>query len=419
MTKVYVDHISPRITYAFDFIFESRGLEYQFIEDRDQAECIYSQNCLASEPTVVMAAFMLSDKIEPLKPKVAELNSGLECFSFDEVFDPIASIFYTLSRYEEYTCLKTDEYGRFPLEQSHAPLSWLTKSMCDRWAEEVLKETGVDLSLVKNEGQFIPTFDIDNTYAYKLKTGKIKFGSMLKDALRRDKQRLQERKLVLSGEIPDPYDTFDTIRSVKRRFSQTKVFWLIGKRGAKDRNISIHNSEHQELIKSLSADGVEIGLHPSFGSFGSKSIVRREKETLEKICSTSITFSRQHYLRFKVNSTYPNLYTLGFQHEYSMGYAEHVGFRSGTARAHVWFDLRKNEITEFIVHPFAYMDGTLREYMKLSIEKSKIQIGELHHEVTRYGGDFVFIWHNETIGDYGNWKGWKDVLDFTLSLGNE
>ena len=419
MTKVYVDHISPRITYAFDFIFESRGLEYQFIEDRFQADCVYSQNCLTSDPTVVMAAFMLSDKIERLKPKLAELNSGVECFSFDEVFDPIASIFYTLSRYEEHTCLKMDEYGRFSLEQSNAPLEWLRKTMCDRWAEEVLTRTGVDLSLVKNEGQFIPTFDIDNTYAYKLKTGKIKFGSMLKDVLRRDKQRLEERKLVLSGEIPDPYDTFDTIRSVKKRFPQTKVFWLIGKRGAKDRNISIHNSEHQELIKLLSTDGVEIGLHPSFGSFGSKSIIKVEKETLEKVCSASIDQSRQHYLRFRVDSTYSDLLALGFKHEYSMGYAEHVGFRSGTARPHFWFDLKNNSISEFTLHPFAYMDGTLREYMKLSIEESKIQIGELFDEVTRYGGDFIFIWHNETIGDSGNWKGWKDVLDFNLSLGNE
>ena len=110
--------------------------------------------------------------------------------------------------------------------------------------------------------------------------------------------------------------------------------------------------------------------------------------------------------------------SVGFVHEYSMGFAEHVGFRSGTARSHNWFDLLSNQSTDLIIHPFAYMDGTLREYMNLSQDESKTMIRQLFDEVKRYGGDFIFIWHNETIGDYGNWKGWSDVLDFTFILLN-
>ena len=65
------------------------------------------------------------------------------------------------------------------------------------------------------------------------------------------------------------------------------------------------------------------------------------------------------------------------------------------------------------------MDGTLNEYMNLSISESKQKIKDLFTEVSTFGGDFIFIWHNETIGDYNKWKGWSEVLHYTLSLKDE
>jgi hypothetical protein len=41
---------------------------------------------------------------------------------------------------------------------------------------------------------------------------------------------------------------------------------------------------------------------------------------------------------------------------------------------------------------------------------------DLFSEVKNYGGEFSFIWHNETIGDYRTWKGWKAVFEWSISL---
>lgn len=420
MIKIHVDHISPRITYTFDFIFGARGLTYTLSTDlSEETKLSYSRNSNVSIGSIPMASFMLEDKITDLTPAIVPCREDLECLSFDGITDPIASIFYTLSRYEEFTSKKVDEFGRFPRSESLASDQWLMRAMSDRWAEYVLQIAGVTIHEPMELLKLIPTFDIDNTFAYRLKSGRRKQLSILKDVLRFDRKRLKERKAILTGRATDPYDTFDKIKRVALLFPETKVFWLIGKWGKKDRNISIHHGEHRKFIRSMAESGINIGLHPSFGSFGKDEVLAQEKRELEEVCGKTISHSRQHFLRFQVDKTYRSLLKVGFTDEYSMGFAEHVGFRSGTARSHFWFDLNKNETTTLRIHPFVYMDGTLREYMRLSIPESKSRIQELFDEVSRYGGDFCFIWHNETIGDYANWNGWSEVLDFTLSLGNE
>ena len=278
MTRIYVDHISPRIEYTFEFIFGSRGLTYHLTDDiRAKVDLSYSQNSGDANSFIEMADFMLSDKIENLEIGHVNLTDDLACFSFNSISDPIASIFYSLSRYEEYVCTKTDEYGRFPLAESKIAPNWLMKAMCDRWAEYILIQAGINDFQREFNVKLIPTFDIDNTYAYKLKSGKRKWMSIFKDLVQFNFERIKERSAVLRGKTQDPYNTFSKIKSVHSDFPDTKVFWLIGKWGKKDRNISIHNEQHRKLIKSLVNEGLEIGLHPSFASFGRREVINQEK----------------------------------------------------------------------------------------------------------------------------------------------
>ena len=425
MVDIFVEQVSERLIYTLDFIFKERDVPYKIINDfhlfnkSTNIKFNYSPKEVGCKVNIFPSTFLYEEELRDIEVDLS-IFEDVECLSFDKVVDPLASIFYILSRYEEYVSTKEDLHGRFLAKYSiQSDFNWLERVVCDVWSEKIIKyiEMQSRQKIIFNIGEvrIMPTFDIDNTFAYKWKKGIRKYLSIAKDKFKRDESRLQERKEVLAGKVEDPYDTFDFIESITKKGFKVHVFWLLGDYSKYDKNISYLDLRHRRLINEVSINSI-VGIHPSYKSNSFRKTIKEERGRLSEILERTINRTRQHFLRFSIPKTYPVLNDLGFKHEFSMGFPDKVGFRSGTARPHFWFDLSRNKITNMMIHPFAYMDGTLNEYLKLTPEESKVKIQQLYHEVRRYGGDFVFIWHNETIGDYGKWKNWRDVLEFTLKL---
>ena len=36
-------------------------------------------------------------------------------------------------------------------------------------------------------------------------------------------------------------------------------------------------------------------------------------------------------------------------------------------------------------------------------------------KIKKYGGIFVSVWHNESLGSAGEWDGWNEVYDYLLA----
>lgn len=425
MLQIFVEQISERLIYTLDFVFKERGLDYTLTNDYHRflespnTKLNYSEryfeNVLQLKPSS-----LLFDEERMVYGIHMDVFENEECLTFNEILDPLASIFYILSRMEEYTSTLEDEHGRFQAKNSVLiRFNWLEKVVCDRWAEAFLRflnrNNVLSYHKQKFEIQIRPTFDIDNAFAYQFKSGLRRWMSTTRDVLKGDKKRLNERLQVLKGTITDPYDTYDYILSIADRGFQVNIFWLLGDYAKYDKNISFKDARHQRLIRKMDRQ-TTVGIHPSYKSNSYEYYLMTEKERLETILNHSVEHSRQHFLKLKLPITYQTLASMGIEHDYTMGYAESIGFRAGTARSFKWFDLSKNQITDLNIHPFVYMDGTLNEYLKIEPAKAMKKIQQLFDEVQEFGGDFLFIWHNETIGNYGKWNGWKSVLEYTLNL---
>ncbi len=424
MLLVFSDIISKRLSYTLGIIFEDRNVPFEIVNDPDVFRFAEGLKLVYSDypfdetfPTISPATVLFEEDIRQHYLSRKKWG-GEEVISFDGVPDPVASIFYLLSCYDEYLSEETDHHGRYPVKSSLVyNYGWLDKLMVERWSEEVLRfierESETKIQTSKIPFKVVPTFDIDNAFAYRLKEGFRKWMSVSKDLLRFDKKRLEERRRVLKEGVRDPYDTYEIIESIIEKGFEVKIFWLLGDYGNYDRNVSHEVEELRELIKSFS-ELCTVGLHPSYQSNDSRSVLLEEKSRIEEIISSEVTLSRQHFLKLKIPYTYEQLISSGLVNDFTLGFAELPGFRAGIARPFLWYNLKKEIITELSIHPFSYMDGTLNEYMGLSSDSAISKIDDLKNEVRKYGGDFVMIWHNETIGDYGKWEGWKSVLDHSL-----
>ena len=150
-----------------------------------------------------------------------------------------------------------------------------------------------------------------------------------------------------------------------------------------------------------------IGIHPSWQSGDKPALLKTEKEQLEAISETTVTKSRQHYIRFTLPGGYRQLLENGITDDYSMGYGTTNGFRASVASSFYWYDLQQNESTLLRIHPFCYMEAN-------SFYQQKYTAAEAYEELMRYysickevSGQLITIWHNNFLGTDPQFAGWR------------
>ncbi|MFN5984555.1 MAG: polysaccharide deacetylase family protein [Fluviicola sp.] len=420
---IFVDQISERLIYIKEFIFDSHGIigdltnDKNYFQSYDGEKCIFSDISLDGIPTLKPSALLFEEKLGHKWNIQLEKWNELECFSFDGIVDPLASIFYVLSRFEEYGLIIKDEHDRFSAKMSlQYKHNLLQRQIVEEWIELFVKTyspSQLELLEKNKTVTFIPTFDIDNTFAFKWKEGWRSWLSNCKDFFNNQPNRRVLRKKVQKGLEQDPFDCYDYLESIANQFPETHFFWLVGDFAQYDKNITLTDPRHQKLISKFDAID-KVGLHPSYASNLNFRKLELEKERLETVLNRTIETSRQHFLKLNFPNTYESNRKLKFTTDFTMGYADEVGFRAGTARKHYFFDLIHNDRTNYEIVPFVYMDGTLNEYKRFSIDEALQCVDELIVEVEKYGGVFCCLWHNESIAEAGKWKGWRGVFEHTI-----
>lgn len=426
MLLVYTHKITPRLSYIFKQFFV-RILKIKVSFTTDVADFIafngpkltYTFKPLGNELFIKCHDLLYEQGVNDIDINIAKWKDTIAFFNNNLngiiPFDVFAASFYLLSRYEEYLPYVQDENERYPASESLAYQNkFLDKPVVDIWAMkflEILKDRFPNYNFEEKRFEVISTIDVANVFAYKQKGIIRNFGGFVKDIFTFRIDRVIGRFLVLLRFRKDPFDTYDEIlKTSKSNNIKTIFFFLIGDYTTYDRNISSSNNVFRSLIKSVS-DYVDFGLHPSYFTMTNSDKLKKEVQLLESIVNQPIKKSRQHYLRLKLPETYQNLIDLEVTEDHSMGYAKEFGFRASTCTPFYFYDLDFEIQTPLKVFPFAIMDSVLRDQLGLVPAVAKKKISNIKKEVKKVKGTFITVFHNESLSDEGEWKGWKKVYE--------
>ncbi|MTB52168.1 polysaccharide deacetylase family protein [Lewinella sp. W8] len=409
-------HRHPRLRYVIRELTGVTGHRFRLFTQEEQwraAKVDYRCCYGLSRPAVpsLPANDFLSGKLPKKEDLLVKVDDGLPVFFTDPsgIPDLLSCIFFALSRYEEYGPGPRDGHGRFTAADSHAQRwGYLPRPVVAEWAERLITViTGKTSPQSPNDWSLQLTYDVDIPWAWQHR-GWRGVAAGLRDLLTGHWQRARNR--FFGTNTHDPYWTFEQLENLHREHGLGVLyFWLLSEgKNRHDPNTFPIPAAQRDLIRQLSQRQV-CGIHPSYEASDRPPLLDQERARLEEITGKTITRSRQHFLRFRLPDTYRQLYHAGIQHDYSMGYADAIGWRAGTNRPFYWYDLDREGVTGFRVHPFGAMEVTLKQYLDLGPREAKAEILALAAATLPYGGPFTLLWHNSSFSAAYGWRGWWEM----------
>lgn len=346
-------------------------------------------------------------------PDVVRSGDNLHLFPVqglqaDTTADLVAGIFWMISRAEEYRSPHADTHGRFPANRSLGfREGFLDRPVADIWAEEIrriIQRYHPELLTGALPFRRLSTYDIDFAWRYRHKSLPGLVRAVAGDLVREGLSTFLRGLAVWTGRHPDPYDLYEDWIG-----QQAVLFFPVGDTGPLDRQADWQRPAYRQLIRDCYGR-TPLGLHPSYPSMSEPERFHKEMSRFADITGSLPERSRQHFLRMQLPETYRHLVDAGIREDWTMGFADAVGFRAGTAWPYPWFDIDLNRRTPLRVIPFQAMDVTLGRYLGLSVAEARDQLAKLDICIRETGGTLVTIAHANSVAAWDQvWQGWDAI----------
>ncbi len=422
---LYAPKITPRLDYIANTLFTEIKLTDSKIlfQEFSGVKVNYSEDHFSFDVFQIMPYGLLEEvSITDYQPNCFLWQEEKTFFATggDLPFDILAASFFLLSRYEEYGTHEKDNYGRYAHTNSIAYREgFLNKPLINIWLSHLVK---ILQARFPNENwlpvqpvfRFIPTYDIDEAYCYLHQPVWKNVLGFYKDLLLGKFHKVVERGNVYTGKAPDPFDTFNWLSELHKKFSLQPIYFFLTilKRGTYDRNLPAKNKALHNLYAGIASNNL-FGIHPSWQSGTEEALLQKEIKCLNSITKIQITHSRFHYLRFNLPHSLRRLCKEGITDDFSMAYGAINGFRASYALPFKWYDLELEQATDLVMHPFCFMEASSFFHQGFSADEARAEMQYYYNMVKNVNGEFITLFHNHFLTEQQEWIAWRNMyVDF-------
>ena len=417
-----------------DFIFhEFLGVDYILSEDKD-LEC--TKICFNNKQILIKDAlwavfpqplgymhienlplpsrgwnkYCIENDIVILYGENKVTNDGNSIFCGIDIF---ASIFYMLTRWEEYVIKNRDAHDRFPANRSIAfKYDFLHRPIVNEYIEmlwNMMEDFGVPIQRRKRYFQIVPTHDIDN---YRIPN---RIWTISEEILKNIyHKRLFNFAAYLKAFLSDPYDTIEFLMDTSEAAGLKSHFYLMSADARIDKQTSsrwIYKNRFLREVKRILERGHIVGFHPGYFTYRSQEHFHNEKDLLKQALDIQVDEGRQHFLMTRIPETMRIWNEEGMLVDSTLSYADAEGFRCGTGDEFYYFDFLQRKKLQLRERPLILMDGTLLNYRKYSLAESEQKIKKYFEIGKKYQMPITILFHNSIFfGRTGLKEMYKRVL---------
>lgn len=410
---IYCEQDSPRLQAACHFIFET-ALQCRFKvlctpapQSSMQPALVYASQYTGALLQIVPQGLLNQKGTASLVPDSALLGELPVFFPQNSElgFDLFSAVFYFISRYEEYQDYQRDEHERFERKASVLfQKGWHLQPLLETWcqvAARLLENKWPDIKLPGRQFQVISSIDVDNLFAYRHKGFIRTAGAALRDVLKGDWTSFRTRLKVLSGKEKDPFDVYGELGDFCCENKIALFCFFLMRSGTKyDRSVHPSSPAFKAVVRTLTDNYVQCGLHPSYDSKNDATVLKRELEALRQAGVSPIISSRQHFLRFDIRRTPALLQSEGIAYDFTMGFATGAGFRAGTSLPFHWYNFEEEKNENLVFVPFCAMDGVWSVYGNADTAAALRELEALAEDIRRQKGVFMSVFHERSFSDH-------------------
>lgn len=425
MLLIYTHRISNRLRYITQQCIENiLKLDFELttsVEDfikHDGPKITYAKQPLQNEFFIESHPLLFEKGVRAIDITAGDWNDIPYFFGVGEKskipFDLFAASFFLLSRYEEILFHVKNPKNDFKAELSVLhKIDALKRPLIDLWMNAFylsLQEHFDQIPERDSEVNYELSLNVVQAFKYSGRGLMRHLTESLGDLARFNFNTIKRRFAVWTGRIEDPFLIYnDLINRLESSDIKLRFFFEYSKYLFEDQNISRFRSSLNRLIKSV-ADYKTVALSISHLGLQDSNALERERLELTKQIHRPIWYALHSKLNLRMPHYYKRLIDAELRDDFSMGYADKIGFRSGTSSTHFFYNLDVEMVQPLKVHPFVMTNQVFKN--RRAAKQAFSDLRAVVNETQKIGGNLRFVFSNEFVAETPGATYFENLIQF-------